>query len=45
MRRIIIFAIFGFGLYYLWYNNDRTNQLIAIGVMGVALLLEFASKD
>jgi multisubunit Na+/H+ antiporter MnhC subunit len=45
MRRIIIFGIFGLGLYYLWYNNDRTAQLIAIGVMGVALLLEFASKD
>jgi len=45
MRRIIIFGIFGFGAYYLWYNNDRTDQLIAIGAMGVALLLEFAGRD
>lgn len=45
MRRLIIFAVFGLGFYYLWYNHDRTAELIAVGVMGVALLLEFAAKD
>ena len=45
MRRLLIFAVFGFGFYYLWYNHDRTGELIAVGVMGAALLLEFAAKD
>jgi len=45
MRRILSLTAFGFGFYYLWYNNDTTVQLIAVGAMGVAILIEFAAPD
>ena len=45
MRRIISMAAFGFGFYYLWYNTDPTIDLVSIGAMGVAILLEFAAPD
>jgi hypothetical protein len=45
MRRLLSLAAFGVGFYYLWYNNDRTIQLIALGAMGLAILLEFAGAD
>jgi hypothetical protein len=45
MRRLISMTAFGFGFYYLWYNTDPTIDLISIGAMGVAILLEFAAPD
>ncbi len=45
MRRIISMTAFGFGFYYLWYNTDPTVELVALGAMGVAVLLEFAAPD
>jgi hypothetical protein len=45
MRRLFTLATFGFGFYYLWNNNDLTTEMIAVGAMGVALLLEFAGAD
>ena len=45
IRRFLIIAAFGFGLYYLWTNNDTTAEMVAIGAMGVAVLLEFAGTD
>jgi hypothetical protein len=38
-------AAFGFGFYYLWTNTDTTIDLIAVGAMGIAILLEFAAPD
>ncbi len=45
MRRVISLAAFGFGFYYLWNNNDPTTDLVALGAMGIAVLLEFAAPD
>jgi hypothetical protein len=45
MRRIMSLAAFGFGFYYLWYNTDPTTEMLGVGAMGFALLLEFISAD
>jgi hypothetical protein len=45
MRRLLSMTAFGFGFYYLWYNTDVTVELMAIGAMGIAILLEFAGAD
>ena len=45
MRRLISMAAFGFGFYCLWHNTDLTIELVAIGAMGFAILLEFAAPD
>jgi hypothetical protein len=45
MRRLLSIAAFGVGFYYLWNNNDQTTELVALGAMGFALLLEFAGAD
>jgi len=45
MRRLFSLAAFGFGFYYLWSNNDPTVELVGMGAMGVALLLEFIGDD
>ena len=45
MRRLFSMAAFGFGFYYLWNNTDMTIELVALGAMGVAVLLEFAAAD
>jgi hypothetical protein len=38
-------AAFGYGFYYLWNNNDQTTELLGLGAMGFALLLEFIGAD
>jgi len=45
IRRLFSIAAFGFGFYYLWNNTDMTTELVALGAMGVAVLLEFAGAD
>ena len=45
MRRIVSLAAFGFGFYYLWTNTDQTTEMLGIGAMGFALLLEFIGAD
>ena len=45
MRRLFSLAAFGFGFYYLWNNNDFTIECVAVGAMGLALLLEFIGAD
>ena len=45
MRRLVSLAAFGFGFYYMWYNNDSTTEMLGIGAMGFALLLEFIGAD
>ena len=45
MRRLFSLAAFGFGFYYLWNNNDFTIECLAVGAMGLALLLEFIGAD
>jgi hypothetical protein len=45
MRRFVSLAAFGFGFYYLWYNNDPTTEFVALGAMGAAVLLEFLGAD
>ncbi len=45
MRRLLSLTAFGFGFYYLWYNNDPTIELTALGAMGVAILLEFIGAE
>lgn len=45
MRRLLSLAAFGYGFYYLWYNTDQTTELLGIGAMGFALLLEFMAAD
>ena len=45
MRRLLSLAAFGFGFYYLWYNTDPTTEMLGIGAMGFALLLEFIGAD
>ena len=45
MRRLFSLAAFGFGFYYLWYNTDPTTEMVAVGAMGLALLLEFIGAD
>jgi hypothetical protein len=45
MRRLLSLTAFGFGFYYLWYNNDPTIELTALGAMGVAILLEFMGAE
>jgi len=45
MRRILSLVAFGLGFYYLWNNNDPTTDFVALGAMGVAVLLEFAAPD
>jgi hypothetical protein len=45
MRRLFSLAAFGFGFYYLWNTTDTTTEMVAVGAMGVALLLEFAGAD
>ena len=45
MRRLLSMAAFGFGFYYLWYNTDPTTEMLGIGAMGFALLLEFIGAD
>jgi hypothetical protein len=45
MRRLMSLAAFGFGFYYLWYNTDPTTEMLGIGAMGFALLLEFIGAD
>ena len=44
MRRLLSIAAFGFGFYYLWNNTDQTTELLGIGAMGFALLLEFIGR-
>jgi hypothetical protein len=38
-------AAFAFGIYYLWNSNDTTIEMIAVGAMGIAILLEFSAPD
>jgi hypothetical protein len=45
MRRLVSMAAFGYGFYYLWTNTDQTTELLGIGAMGFALLLEFMAPD
>ena len=45
MRRILSLAAAGFGMYVLWYNNDQANELMGLGALGAALLLEFIGAD
>ena len=45
MRRLISMTAFGFGFYYLWNNTDPTVELVSLGAMGLAILLEFAAPD
>jgi hypothetical protein len=45
MRRLVVTAAFGFGFYYLWNNTDTTVEWLAVGAMGIALLLEFAGAE
>ena len=45
MRRLLSIAAFGYGFYYLWYNTDQTTELLGLGAMGFALLLEFIGAD
>lgn len=45
MRRFLSIAAFSFGAYNLWFTHDRTIELVAMGAMGVALLLEFMAPD
>jgi hypothetical protein len=45
MRRLLSLTAFGFGFYYLWSNTDTTTELLGLGAMGVALLLEFIGAD
>lgn len=45
MRRIVSLAAFAFGFYYLWNNTDQTTEMLGIGAMGFALLLEFIGAD
>ena len=45
MRRLFSLAAFGFGFYYMWNTNDFTIEMVGVGAMGVALLLEFISAD
>jgi len=45
MRRLFSIVAFGFGAYYLWNNTDFTAEMVALGVMGIAVLLEFAGSD
>jgi hypothetical protein len=45
MRRLFVMVAFGFGFYYLWNNTDTTVEWMAVGAMGVALLLEFAGAE
>jgi hypothetical protein len=45
MRRLISMTAFGFGFYYLWYNTDPTIEMVSLGAMGLAVLMEFAAPD
>jgi hypothetical protein len=45
MRRVLSLAAFGFGFYYLWHNTDPTTEMLGIGAMSFALLLEFIGAD
>ncbi len=45
MRRLLSMAAFGFGFYYMWYNSDFTTEMLGMGAMGFALLLEFIGAD
>ena len=45
MRRLFGMAAFGFGFYYLWNNTDMATEMVALGAMGVAILLEFVGAD
>ena len=45
MRRLISMTAFGFGFYYLWYNTDVTIDLMSVGAIGFAILLEFVAPD
>ena len=43
MRRLLVTGLFGYGIYWLWNSTDSTENYIAIGMMGLAVLVEFAS--
>lgn len=45
MRRLFSMAALGFGFYYLWNNTDMTTEIVALGAMGVAVVLEFIAPD
>lgn len=45
MRKLLSLAAFGFGFYYLWYTTDATTEMLGIGAMGFAMLLEFIGSD
>jgi hypothetical protein len=45
MRRLLSMAAFGYGFYYLWNNTDQTTELLGLGAMGFALLLEFIGAE
>lgn len=45
MRRMLSMAAFGFGFYYLWNNTDFTVEMVALGAMGVGVLLEFVGAE
>jgi hypothetical protein len=45
MRRLFSLAAFGFGFYYLWNNTDLATEMVAVGAMGFALVLEFIGAD
>jgi hypothetical protein len=45
MRRLLSMTALGFGFYYLWYTTDVTVELMSMGAIGIAILLEFAGAD
>lgn len=44
MRRLLSLTAFAVGAYYLWNSNDRLIEMVALGAMGLAILLEFAGE-
>ena len=44
MRRLLSMTAFAIGAYYLWNSTDRLVEMVAVGAMGLAILLEFAGE-
>ena len=44
MKRLLITGMFGYGAYWLWNSTNQSDNYLALGLMGLAVLLEFAGR-
>jgi hypothetical protein len=44
MRRLLATGLFGYSAYWLWNATDSTDNYVALGLMALAVLIEFSGN-